>query len=353
MKISVLEYNLASAGGRQQTMISGFADCFASMGHDVKVYGNFLGGHISQKERILDYHLAYNLTLDNFEFGYPIQRQTPQRMPLEEWNKSDMLLVPYLDYSWIGEYVKCPVVCWNIAPPTRWNPDAVARIWTNSETQKKILAPYIPPNAPEPRVIYAPHDYRPFREAAMPWEDRKIDVVFSAKYRHSWFGGKKEGAKVLSQEFQEATELSEVGLTVVGIFLVKDPMDVKQLTDSLNFEHYVNIPRRLVAGFMAASKVLFHPSPAESASLMLYEGMNAGCYPVAREAGACREQMGSVGLVFKDFEPTKRHILEILKEDPVLYQILCSDSIRQGLKFDRSTNIGVIEEELEIIEGLG
>jgi hypothetical protein len=353
MKISVLEYNLASAGGRQQTMISGFADCFASMGHEVTVYGNFLGGHIPQKERILDYHLAYNLNLDNFELGYPIQRQNPQRMPLKEWSQGDMLLVPHLGYSVLGEYVACPLVCWCISPREDWDSDSVARIWTNSETQKKILEPFMPASVPEPRVIYAPHDYTPFREAAMPWENRKIDVVFSAKYRHSWFGGKSEGAKVLSQEFQEATELSEAGLSVVGLFLVKDPMDVKPLTDSLNFEHYINIPRRLVAGFMAASKVLFHPSPAESASLMLYEGMNAGCYPVVREAGACREQMGPVGMVFKDFEPAKKHILDVLEGHPVQDQIYCGDSIRQGMKFDRSTNIGIIEEELEIIEGLG
>lgn len=351
MKINVLEYNLASAGGRQQTMISGFADCFASMGHDVTIYGNFLGGHIPQKDKILEYHLADNLTLNNFNLDYRIDRQHIQDIPLNEFSEGDMLLVPYLAYSWLGEYVKCPVVCWSIAPPDKWNPDAVARIWTNSETQKKILEPYIPSNAPEPTVIYAPHDYTPFRSAALPWEKRKIDVVFAAKYRHSWFGGKKEGAKVLNQELQEAEELHEAGLSVVGLFLVKEPMDVQPLMKSLNFEHYINIPRRYVAGFMAASRVLFHPSPAESASLMLYEGMNAGCYPVVREAGACREQMGATGMVFNDFAPAKNHILEVLEEGNG--QPLCDASMKQGLKFDRSTNKHLIEEELKLIEELG
>ena len=335
MRISVLEYNLASSGGRQQTMVSGFADCFAELGHEVHIYGNFLEGHIPSKDRLLDYHLASHLTVEDFDFGYDIGKN-PDRMPIKEFSDGDILLIPYPAYSWLGEHVSCPIVSWCIADPGEWYPQHLARLWTNSHTQKKLLG------LEEARVIYAPHDYSPFREQSQPWNKRKIDVLVVAKYRHSWFGGSEQGAKVLSGEIAEAEKLNRMGLNVVGLFLVKDPRDVHGLLSRLDFEHYVNIPRRYVAGFMASSKILFHPSPAESCSLMLYEGLNAGCYPVAREAGACREQLGDVGLVFNDFEDAKKQIIQVLKGDCDI-----NVSIEQGLKFDRSSNLEVVKGELD------
>ena len=343
MNINIVERNLASCGGRQQTMISGFADCFASMGHNVKIYSNFLQGHIPKKANLLDYHLARHLTMDNFDFSHPIDRNYPDQMPLTEWSRGDMLLVPYLPFSFLGEYISCPIVSWAIAEPGKYYPQHLARIWTNSHTQKKLLG------LDKARVIYAPHDYSPFRDQAMPWSERKIDVLVTTKYRHSWFGGTAEGSKVLSGEIAEAEELHNMGLKVVGLFLVKERKDIMDLMENVSFEHYINIPRTYVAGFMASSKILFHPSVADSCSLMLYEGLNAGCVPVTRETGACREQMGDVGLVYTDFDPAKKHILHTLDAGD---QTLCTDSIEQGMKFDRKTNIHVIKEELEIIEAL-
>jgi len=320
-------------------MIDGFADAFKSLGNDVTVYGNFLQGHIPKKEKLLDYHIAPNLSMDNFVFSYPIQRSMPEQMPLSEWSRGDMLLIPYLDYSWLGDYVSCPIVSWAIAEPTRWYPEHLTRIWTNSHTQKKLLG------LDEARVVYAPHDYSLFRDQAKPWGEREIDVLVAAKYRHSWFGGKAEGAKILSGELAEAEKLHRMGLNVVGVFMVKDRKDAPALLDSVSFEHYVNLPRRYVAGFMASSKVLFHPSTAESCSLMIYEGLNSGCVPIVRETGACREQMGDVGLVYTDFEEARGRIKQVLKNG---YDI--ESSMRQGIKFDRVSNIETIKEELTYVK---
>ena len=334
-----MENNAAALGGRQITMFDGFADAFRELGHDVKIYSNFLQGHIPKKEKLLDYHLAPNLSMDDFEFSYPIQRHMPEELPLREWSRGDLLLIPYLDYSWLGDYVSCPIVSWAIAQPGKWYPEHLTRIWTNSHTQKKLLG------LDEARVVYAPHDYSLFRDQAKPWEERKIDVLVTAKYRHSWFGGKTEGAKILKDEIAEAETLYETGLNVVGIFLVKDRKDILELLDNVSFEHYINLPRRYVAGFMASSKVLFHPSTAESCSLMIYEGQNAGCIPIVRETGACREQMGDVGLVYTDFEEAKRRIKEVLKTG---YNI--DTSMKQGVKFDRVSNIETLKEELEYVK---
>ena len=333
MRISILEWNLASAAGRQQTMVSGFADCFAELGHDVKVYANFLRGHIPSKDKLLHYHLADHLTMENFDFSHRIQRRSPEGMPLEEWSQSDILLIPYPAYSWLGDYVTCPIFTWFIAKPERWWPEHVARVWTNSETQKERLG------LEEARVIYAPHDYSVFREQAKPLEDRGVDVLVVAPITKT-----RENVHILSSELEDAQRLSDEGLKVLGLFLAKTSEE-QRLVKELRFEHYVNIPRRYVAGFMGTSKVLFHPSPLESCSLVIFEALNSGCYPVVREAGACREQLGDVGLIYTDFEEARRHVVDVLKGG---YEVGIPTS--QGLKFDRRRNIDAIKEELACLK---
>lgn len=337
MQISVLEFNLASCGGRQQTMISGFADCFAEMGNDVKIYANFLKGHVPRKAQILEYHLADFLTLDNFDFSHVIGRNTPLTMPIKEFNESDMLLIPYPGFSWLGEYVTCPIVSWYIAPPNEWHPEYVARVWTNSHTQKTQIG------LDDARVIYAPHNYSIFREQALPWENRQIDILGVFKFRHEWFGGIEQGDAVLTNELEEAKQLHDMGFKVVGLFIAKTVKECNTLKH-VPFEHYINVPRKYVAGFMASSKILFHPSPAESCSLMLYEGLNAGCYPVVREAGACREQLENVGIIYNEFNNIPNQVKKILNGT---YDV--NTSIKQGMKFDRSNTIKIIEEELSFV----
>lgn len=322
---------MSARGGRQITLLDGFADCFISMGHTVKLYSNYLDKHIP-KEDFLDYFLAKNLTLDNFDFDREINRRKVEEPLIEEWNEGDILLIPYPAYSWLGEYVSCPIVCWYIAKPTTFHPNYVNRIWTNSYTTKKRL------ELKNATVIYAPHDYTPFREGAETFDERPIDVLMVGPLTKS-----RESSHLLSEEVKEAERLKEAGLNVLGLFIARSRSEIV-LAKNLSFDSFLNIKRKYVADFMKKSKTLFHPSPLESCSLVLYEALNAGCYPVVREAGACKEQLGDVGFVFNEFEDAKRKIEHVIKEG---YDI--GTSIEQGLKFDRKNNEETIAKELEII----
>jgi len=328
MKISILEWNVSARGGRQITLVDGFADCFASMGHSVKLYSNYFNKHIPQEE-FLDYFLTKNLTLENFDFDRDIQRREVEEALIEEWSDGDMLLIPYPAYSWLGEYVSCPIVVWYIAEPVMFHPSYVAKIWTNSYTTKDKL------DLKPATVIYAPHDYTPFREGAEPFDDRPIDVLIVGPLTKT-----REKEHLLSEEVKEAERLKEAGLNVLGLFLARSRNEVL-LAKNLSFDFFLNIKRKHVAEFMKKSKVLFHPSPLESCSLVLYEALNAGMYPVVREAGACKEQLGDVGVVFNEFEDAKKHIEQTIKAG---YDVKAS--VEQGLKFDRKNNLRVIEAEL-------
>jgi len=334
LRISILEWSIPRRGGRQITFVDGFADCFAELRHQVKIYSNYLNRAIP-RERILDYFLAENLTLDNFDFSHRISRRSVEGMPIDEWSDGDMLLIPYPAYSWLGEHVECPIVCWFIAQPVSWYPSYVARIWTNSYTTKRRL------ELDEARVVYAPHDYSPFRDGAPPFEERPIDVLMVGPITKT-----REETYQLSKEVRQAERLKEMGLSVIGVFTARSRGEVK-LARGLSFETFLNIRRRYVAEFMKKAKILFHPSPLESCSLVIFEALNAGMYPVVREAGACREQMGEAGFIYREFSEAVRRIRQVLREgyDTAL-------SIQQGLKFDRRSNIHVVMEELERIAEL-
>ena len=189
-------------------------------------------------------------------------------------------------------------------------------------------------------VIYAPHDYSVFRDSSKAWGEREIDILI--------VGGlvkRRENKIVLDRELEYANRLSKTGLNVVGIFLAKNKEE-RDLADKAIFPHYLNIPLSLIASFMGNSKILFHPSPLESCSLVIYEGLNAGMHPVVREAGACREQMDNVGFIYQDFRDAERRIGEILSMDyynPSIFTL-------QGEKFDRKNTIGLIKEELKRFE---
>ena len=322
MRINVLEYNLGMPAGRQQTMVA-FADTFKQLGHEVKVYSNFFGNF--ERSKILDWYLTSNLSIENFNFSHRISRNDPEGMPIREWSNGDLLLIPYPGYSWIGKHVGCPIVTWYIAQPSFWWPEHISQVWTNSYTQRKRL------KIPAAEVVYAPHDYSAFRQDALPFEDRKIDVLVVTPITK-----RREKSKVIFPQVLELEKLRKMGLEVLGIFLASERE--LGLIKKLPFPKYVNVKRRHVAGFMKASKVLLHPSPLESCSLVVFESLNSGCYPVVREAGACREQLGDVGYVYKDFKEAEEEIVRVLEEG---YDI--DKSIKQGVKFDRKNTIRKIE----------
>lgn len=320
MRIHVIERNLAACGGRQQSMISGFADYFKSMGHTVKVYAGFEDGHIHKKERLLNYHLASHLTFDDFDFTKSLLADNVNCKTMDELGDCDVLMIPYPGFSWIGFYVECPIVSWYIAHPRRWHPDKVDVLWTNSETSREEL------NI-DAEIVYPPHDYSAFRRASRPWCDREIDVLTVSPVSK-----RKEEKVVLRKELGQLQRLHNLGLNVVGLFLTRDKSEM-HLLNNYSFEIYVNIRRRAVARFMGNSKILYHPSPLESCSLAVYESLNAGCYPVVRLAGACQEQLGTVGYTYTDPMNAKKHIFKVLENE---YNV--SESIERGLLFDRVNN---------------
>jgi len=263
-------------GGRVITML-GFADAYAEMGHSVHVFDTGAEPLFYDNETILRLHHVPNLSVEHF---------TGLRYD-EDWGylfDCDTLLLPYPHLVTRFPYKpKCRVVAWNIAKTPPYDEGLVDDLWTNSYTSKETLG------LRDASVIYAPHSYTVNRMYSQPWMDREYDIISVCSIRK-----RREKEYVISKELQELQFLHSNGYKVLGLFMVRD-------RKHLGFEHHINIPRRLVACFMGNAKILLHQSPLESCSLTVFEALNSGCYPIVREAGACREQLGDVGYVYSDF----------------------------------------------------
>ena len=336
MDIAVLEYDLALVGGRQQTMVSGFADYFAEKGHSVSIYGNFLDGHIDREEDILKHHLADNLTPNDFHLHMGVERGRLSDEVVKEVNRCDLLLVPYPGYSTLQKQVKCPMAVWYIARSKNFYGGYRGRIWTNSHTTKEVIG------RDDAVVVYPPHNYLEFRVCSREWDRRDIDVLMATAVTK-----RRERMESLNEAIVRATELHMSGMKVVGLFLTKT-WEERDFVKRLPFETHINVPRRAVADYMGRSKVFLHPSPLESCSLSVYEALNAGCYPIIRRAGAVEEQLGDVGHIYEDFEEATNHIKKVLSEG---YHYDWRESQDRGIQFDRIMN-KTLKSELSLLRGV-
>jgi hypothetical protein len=96
---------------------------------------------------------------------------------------------------------------------------------------------------------------------------------------------------------------------------------------------------------MGKTKVFLHPSPLESCSLVIFEALNAGAYPIVRKAGACEEQLGKEGFVYTNFAEAEKKINEIISQGYSIENVM-----KQGQKFDRMNVKRKIKELLKRLE---
>jgi len=323
MFIGVLEKDVSRISGRMRTMVQ-FADAFKQMGHEVKLLTEFKRNEIKLKKDLFKYHETKYLEKDDVKFYHDI---SPYNLP--PLYMYDVVMVPYPRFA---VNIKVPTISWWIDGPAIDSKDRIIFYWTNSYTSKRRLDPK---GIFDVRVVYPPHDYSVFRHEAMSVTERVYDLATVGRVGEK-YGALEKFAKICY----------EYGMRGIIIALVSVDRH-KELLDKLSHEYGVeyvyNLPRSKFAKYLAASKVYLHLSEKESCSLAIYEAMNAGCFPVVYDAGAAREQVGDVGIVFKDY--TEIDIREIVYRTVDRQRI-----IDRGRKFDRINVLDRIKEELEEVE---
>jgi len=179
-------------------------------------------------------------------------------------------------------------------------------ILTNSYTTRKKLYGHRKGFDPERgiKVLISPIDYSLFREYARPWIQRENDLVSVSRV------GERDERK--------------------NTHLYKEFDNMVSITD----EKKLVMDRKMIAEAMGNAKIALHLSQVESASLVAYEAMNAGCYPLFYKAGAALEQLGSEQFLVEriDIPYLNERINQILHLDFDNKAIM-----ERGKQFDRVT----------------
>lgn len=320
MKIGVLEWNIAALGGRQRTMLA-FADFFIELGHEVTFFSNFLEERPSfSRHTFLDWFHFKHLTYRHFCF-FDLLRRYRDAAP-EELHGQDVLLVPYGGYGHLQALLpNTRVITWTIHPDQgRW--PEVTEIWTNTETTRQRLINSENWADSNPIVIYPPHDYSLFRDAANPWTDRQWDVAIV---------GSLLRAKGLTKASQMIEKFGLNGV-LIGATWIAARDENEEIAEELRrgtCDLYLNIPSVEVATILGDTRCLLCTSEAESAPLIFYEALNAGCRIFSLDVGAAREQIGSegYGYVQPDLDGLEGALKEHWNEPPV--------DAKRGWLFDR------------------
>lgn len=324
-KIYLLEYDLSSyPSGRHITFIDGFLDFFKSIGYDAKLFGRFSGRRSKSKQDILNNTIGKNIGYDdvvikNIPVGFDVSLN---KDIIDLLNEADFIL-SVGHYFALEKYIDTPIIFWIIAKPrTRVYNRIVSHpfIWTNSLHQKNEI------EMPQARVVYPPHNYSLFRDAAKPWDEREIDLLLTTGVIKS-----KINRYFMNKELKYIEKFAK-NHRVVGIFACSKEIEYK-VVENLSYETHINLSHKEVPKFMGNSKLFFHPSPIECAALVAYESLNAGCYPIFRRAGAIEEQLGKVGIIYDKLP--NMGFWKWIDEDVLSMEYNINWSIRQGKKFDR------------------
>lgn len=346
LKICVMECDLSSFGGRHITFVDGFFDTFRQMGHEVKVMGYWSDKLLKSKEELIEKSIC-RLSPDDIVISG--SRQNLEKNVISFLKKQDFIFSTIINFRLLHN-IGTPVAFWLIAEPHRNVRDMFnlrtrkeethlppnVYIWTNSYHQREEAG------IPVANVIYPPHDYSLWRKYSKPWHKRKIDILLATGITKG-----KVGRYVIDKELNYIDEISrKMGLKTVGLFTCRNRRQYEwDIVKNLTFETHINLPRHEVSKYMGNAKIFFHPSPLECAALVHYEALNAGCYPIVREAGACREQLGRVGIIYNKLP--NMGFWKWIKEDilPMNYNVRWSQN--QGFKFDRVNVMPRIENFLE------
>ena len=278
MVIGVLEWDVASLGGRQRTMLA-FADYFKEVGHEVRLISNAT----ASPSNILNQTYLECLSEEDFHVC-PLKRRFDVADQLPEALKGlDVLLCSYGGWGHLAPLLpETRVICWVIHPDQARQADT--EVWTNSHTTAERLLSARQWRDSKPVVIYPPHSYKGFRETPVPWEKRKIAVL-------------AVGSLLRAKRLDMVAKVSE---RVPGRTMIvakswpaarAENSEVATGLYGTRAELVFDARSGWVASVMRDAKVFCLPSEAESAPLCIYEALNAGCSIVARRVGAVEEQL--------------------------------------------------------------
>jgi len=299
--------------GRPFEILS-MADYLASMGYKVGcvIYKN--GDSAFTLQEYLRQAYFHHLSLEDFA----IVDYKKDVAPLVEAVAPRFVIGPW--YSAQDCPTGIPFFAWCLQPHGKLA--AVredAHILANSHTTKEKL--YSSPKGfcrdRKIKVLASPIDYSLFREYAKPWAQRENDLVSVSRV-----GERNERKNTcLYKEFDNMVSIT----------------DEKRLV----------MDRKVIAEAMGNAKIALHLSQVESASLVAYEAMNAGCYPLFYKAGAALEQLGSERFLVDRLD------IPYLKEriNQILHSAFDNKAIMErGKQFDREAVgkafIDYIEQEL-------
>jgi len=303
LKITVCEWNIARISGRMSTMVR-FADAFKRLGHDVILHSCFYPEDIRSEEDVLRMHDAKYLTDEDVRLTLKrIYGEAP-----EEWRGRDLIFASWVVAQRAVEAKGAPpVISWTISPTgTALGP--VKEYWTNTETKCRELKC--------DRWIFPPYSYEMFREAAKPLSERKYDICYATR---------TNTAEKRVEEFLRVVKDNNLKGAICAIGGNKH-------IEQSGVDYWIDVPKSQVAEMMGNSKIYFHPSIYESASVAIYEALNAGCWPVAYETGAIREQVGNFGTVYQ--RDPDQIIVQKLKEGWDMGEV-----VEWGRKYDVDSNI--------------
>jgi len=319
VQIGIVEWDISAMGGRHRDMLA-FADLFTEAGHDVEVltdWGSDDAGWTSTT--FLEWFPFEHLDYGQFHWEVKNRNQVPPR----RWEKFDVLLCSYGHWGYLGRHLpRTRIICYVLLPSQNRHGDP--DIWVNSATTRRRLAASKIWGAYETQVVRPPHNYAPWRDAAK--ESRDNDVVILGSLLHA--KGVLEAARTCKK-----LGVSYIVIGATWPAARDENTAIEADLRSMGAELYTNVRYTTVADIMGRSRVYLSMSQAESASLAIYEAMNAGCQVVARDVGAAREQAGSCGHLFRVDTEAPDMIRRALTHNPVPASVLTA----RGMRFDRLT----------------
>ena len=335
MVIGVLEWDVASLGGRQRTMLA-FADYFKELGHRVR----FISNCSSPPKSLLAQTDLRFLTPADFQVTELTRNYRPGEKLPDAFDGLDVLLCSYGGWSYLAPMLpETRVICWVIHPDQARLADRL-EVWTNSQTTAARLAGSEQWRDAAPVVLYPPHSYAEFRRDPIPWVDRRLSVLAV---------GSLLRAKRLDLVAQLSDNRSWWNVTIVGATWDAAEQENREVLKDIyrtpaSHRLRIDVTSSEVADLMRSAKVFCLPSEAESAPLCIYEALNAGCSIVARRVGAVEEQLRGCrqhSQMFdrdEEFEPC---VLRALDRQPPGY----TPSV--GMEYDRERIGFLIRKALE------
>jgi len=332
MKIGVLEWNVASLGGRQREMLA-FADWWTLAGHDVTLYSNWLetptatyGPDTFQDRTSYLGAVKFAGQREVKVAWLPLERHLTR--PFPEWKGLDVLFCSYGSWGHLQKLMpKTKAITW-VLHPDQARPDPTVPIWTPTRTCRTRLMESTNWAGSDPLVIPPPHDFSLFRRACRPWAERELDVLVVGTLLDS------------KRLVPAARMLKDLGLKslIVGMSCaaLKDENE-RVLAEllALGADVVENATSVVVAKLMGNTKIYLSLSEHECASVCIYEALNAGMWPIVRVAGSAIEQLsdGEYGSPTTCDEGVASILRHALGARGLI--VNCDRQRRRGLTFDR------------------